>query len=71
MSLQMGILRELTSMLYEKVDFNAILGTIMEGIFRALGMEHTLIAFVKTRNEILQARYVLTIVFDLYSKNKL
>lgn len=58
-SLQMNILRELTAMLHEKVDLNAILGTIMEGIYRALGMERTVIAFVTGNEEILQARYVL------------
>jgi HD-like signal output (HDOD) protein len=59
MSLQMGILRELTAMLHEKVDLNAVLGTIMEGIYRALGMERTVIAFVTGSEEILQAKYVL------------
>ena len=59
MSLQMGILRELTTMLHEKVDLNAVLGTIMEGIYRALGMERTVIAFVTGSEEILQAKYVL------------
>jgi HD-like signal output (HDOD) protein len=58
-SLQMGILRELTAMLHEKVDLNAVLGTIMEGIYRALGMERTVIAFVTGNENILQAKYVL------------
>jgi hypothetical protein len=58
-SLQMGILRELTTMLHEKVDLNAVLGTVMEGIYRALGMERTVIAFVTGSDEILQAKYVL------------
>jgi HD-like signal output (HDOD) protein len=57
-SLQMSILRELTAMLHEKVDLNAVLGTIMEGIYRALGMERTVIAFV-TGEELLQAKYIL------------
>jgi len=58
-SLQMGILRELTAMLHEKVDLNAVLGTIMEGLYRALGMERTVIAFVTGSEEILQAKYIL------------
>ena len=55
----MGILRELTAMLHERVDLNAVLGTIMEGIYRALGMERTVIAFVTGSDEILQAKYIL------------
>lgn len=58
-SLQMSILRELTTMLHERVDLNAVLGTIIEGIYRALGMERTVMAFATGSNEILQAKYVL------------
>lgn len=58
-ALQMSILRELTTMLHDKVEINAVLGTIMEGIYRALGMERTVIAFVSGSQEILQAKYVL------------
>lgn len=59
LSLQMSILRELTSMLHEKIDLNAILGTILEGIYRALGMERTIIAFVSSQEEKLQTKYIL------------
>lgn len=58
-SLQMSILRELTAMLHEKVDLNAVLGTITEGIYRALGMERTVIAFVAQGDNQLKAKYVL------------
>lgn len=58
-NLQMRILRELTTMLHERVDINAILGTIMEGIYRALGMERTVIAFVSGSDNILSAKYIL------------
>ena len=58
-SLQMDILRELTTMLHEKADLNAILGTISEGIYRALGMERTIIAFTSPQNNILRAKYTL------------
>lgn len=58
-TLQISILRELTTMLHEKVELNAVLGTIMEGIYRALGMERTIIAFVMGNEQILQAKYVL------------
>lgn len=58
-SLQMSILRELTAMLHEKVDLNAVLGTIIEGIYRALGMERTVMAFVALDEGRLKAKYVL------------
>jgi len=58
-SLQMGILRVPTTMLHEKVDLNAVLGTTIKGIYRALGMERTVIAFVTGSEELLQAKYVL------------
>jgi hypothetical protein len=58
-SLQMDILRELTTMLHEKADINAILGTISEGIYRALGMERTIIAFTSLQDNVLTAKYTL------------
>lgn len=58
-ALQMNILRELTTMLHEKTDLNAILGTISEGIYRALGMERTIIAFTSPQDNILRAKYTL------------
>lgn len=59
LQLQMSILRELTAMLHERVDLNAMLGTIMEGIYRALGMERTIIAFIAPENGHLKAKYIL------------
>ncbi|MGD9386056.1 MAG: HDOD domain-containing protein [Thioalkalispiraceae bacterium] len=58
-TLQMDILRELTTMLHEKADLNAILGTISEGIYRALGMERTIISFVSPQDNLLCAKYTL------------
>ena len=59
LQLQMSILRELTSMLHERVDLNAMLGTIMEGVYRALGMERTIIAFIAPEDGHLKAKYIL------------
>ncbi|VAW96430.1 Predicted signal transduction protein [hydrothermal vent metagenome] len=58
-TLQMEILRELTTMLHEKADLNAILGTIIEGIYRALGMERTVLAFISPKDSMLMAKYTL------------
>jgi HD-like signal output (HDOD) protein len=58
-TLQMDILRELTTLLHEKADINAILGTIIEGIYRGLGMERTVMAFVSPKENLLSAKYTL------------
>ncbi len=58
-SLQMEILRELTTMLHEKAELNAILGTVIEGIYRALGMERTVLAFISPKDNMLMAKYTL------------
>lgn len=57
LSLQMSILRELTVMLTEKRDLNVILGTVLEGIYRALGMERTVLAFLSPEGTSLNAKY--------------
>jgi len=58
-SLQMDILRELTTMLHEKAELNAILSTIIEGIYRAVGMERTVLAFISPKDNMLIAKYTL------------
>jgi len=67
-SLQMSILRELTTMLHEKTDLNAILGTISEGIYRALAMERTIIAFTSPQDNNLHAKYTLGDEKDRFRK---
>ena len=76
--LQMDIIRELTAMLHEKAEINAILGTIMEGIYRALGMERAILAFVMPKTNSLTAKFSLgdekekfkkCFDFDLSKKN--
>ncbi|MGD8926172.1 MAG: HDOD domain-containing protein, partial [Thioalkalispiraceae bacterium] len=58
LNLQLGILRELTVMLRDKVDLNTILGTVLEGIYRALGMDRTVLAFITADGKLLKAKYV-------------
>jgi HD-like signal output (HDOD) protein len=59
LQLQLSILRELTTMLHEKVDINAIIGTVLEGVSRALSMERTVIAFIAADDGHLKAKYLL------------
>lgn len=58
LSLQMSILRELTTMLSQKVDLNAVLGTVLEGVYRSLGMDRTVLAFLNEDGSLLKAKYV-------------
>jgi len=58
LNLQLGILRELTNMLKDKVDLNTILSTVLEGVYRALGMDRTILAFVSPDGKTLTAKYV-------------
>jgi len=58
LSLQLGILRELTIMLRDRVDLNTILGTVLEGIYRSLGMDRTVLAFIGPDGATLKAKYV-------------
>jgi HD-like signal output (HDOD) protein len=58
LSLQLSILRELTVMLTDKCDLNIILGTVLEGIYRSLAMERTVLAFLTPDESKLTAKYV-------------
>jgi HD-like signal output (HDOD) protein len=58
LNLQLGILRELTIMLRDKVDLNTVLGTVLEGIYRSLGMDRTVLAFINPQENLLKAKYV-------------
>ena len=57
--LQISILRELTTLLGERADLNLVLGTVLEGIYRALKMDHVVLAMVESRQSRLVARFVL------------
>ncbi len=59
LQLQLTFLRELTTMLHEKVDINAIIGTVLEGVSRALRMDRTVIAFLAADDGHLKAKYLL------------
>lgn len=43
--LQLDILRELSNMLSERVDLNTLLGTVLEGIYRGIGVDRALFAW--------------------------
>jgi len=57
--LQMGILRELATLLSERADLNLVLSTVLEGIYRGLKMDRVVLALLDPRQAKLVARYVL------------
>ena len=58
-SFQLDVLRELSTMLSEKVDINMVLGAVLEGIHRALDMDHVVLSFVRKDKKNIIAKSVL------------
>lgn len=56
---QLRILRELSAMLAERVDLNALLGMVLEGIFRGVAMDRAVLAVVTPDGKRLKAKYAL------------
>ena len=57
--LQLDILRELSTMLSEQVDLNTILVTVLEGIYRSLGMDRVVLALMVKKGARLASKLVL------------
>ncbi|MBA1145566.1 HDOD domain-containing protein [Ectothiorhodospiraceae bacterium WFHF3C12] len=57
--LQLRILRELTQIRKEKADLQTILDMVLEGIYRGVGMDRTLVAILTRDRERLNVRYTL------------
>lgn len=57
--LQVEILRELSSMLAERADLNSVVGMVLEGIYRAVGMDRAILALVSGDGSYLTAKYAL------------
>jgi len=58
LQLQLRILRELSGMLTEKLDLNAVIGTVLEGILRGLRMDRAWFAIMSPDGS-LTIRYIL------------
>lgn len=59
LDLQFSVLRDLTYMISCQADINTILGAILEGSYRALAMDHVVLAIIDAKGEHIDARYVL------------
>jgi len=57
--LQLSILRELSAMLNERVDINALFSMVLEGIYRGLGMDRAWFALLSPTSNSLTIKYAL------------
>ena len=57
--LQLQILRELSTLMESKPDFNSVLEMVLEGMYRGIGMDRTLFALRSPDNRFLMGRYAL------------
>ncbi|ARU57085.1 GAF sensor-containing signal transduction phosphohydrolase [Oleiphilus messinensis] len=57
--LQLKIMQDLTSMIMEGGDMNAIFQTILEGLNRGVGLERVVLAIFDKNREFLQTKYAL------------
>jgi len=58
-SLQPSILRDMTTLLMEKPDFNLLLEMALEGIYRGVGMDRALFALITVDRQHIKARFAL------------
>lgn len=56
---QLRILRELSAMLSERVDINALLSMVLEGIFRGVAVDRAVLALVSADGTRIAAKFVL------------
>ena len=66
--LQLNILRDLSSMLNDKPDLNIIMETILEGIYRGVGMDRAVFAMLTPDKSLLRAKHVLGEDADKFSR---
>lgn len=57
--LQLQILRELSTMLAERADVSALLGMVLEGIYRGVAMDRVVLALITPDGQRLKARIAL------------
>ncbi len=56
---QLRILREISAMLSERVDINALLGMVLEGIYRGVAVDRAILALTSADGTQLTAKFVL------------
>ncbi len=57
-ALQLQILRELTFLTMEKGDFNVVVQTAVEGIFRGIGMDRVVVMLKNTSKKTIEPRFI-------------
>lgn len=67
--LQLNILRDLSSMLNDKPNLNIIMETILEGVYRGIGMDRAVFAMLTPDKSLLRAKHVLGENADKFSRS--
>ncbi len=67
--LQLKILRELSSMVMEKVDVNVVFQTVLEGLARGVGLERVMLALVNPKQGVVEAKFALGRTTDYLKEN--
>jgi len=67
--LQLNILRDLSNVLERKPDFNNIIGIVLEGLHRGVGMDRVLFAILNKNSQTLDIKYTLGIGVETLEKN--
>ncbi len=57
--LQLGVLREISAMLNERVELNDLLSLVLEGIYRGIGMDRAVLALISPEGTVLRGKYAL------------
>ncbi|MFV2059737.1 MAG: HDOD domain-containing protein, partial [Gammaproteobacteria bacterium] len=62
--LQLNVLRDLSNVLERKPDFNNIIGIVLEGMHRGIGMDRVLFAVLDKNTSSLNVKYILGIAIE-------
>ena len=58
-SIQLPMLREISSMVFQGAEINIVLNMVLEGVFRGLLMDRTIFAILDPKSKTLKAKFVL------------
>jgi transcriptional regulator with GAF, ATPase, and Fis domain len=62
--LQLKVLQDLSTMIMQGVDMNAIFQTILEGLHRGVGLERVVLAIFDKNRDFIEAKYAIGLVKD-------
>ncbi len=62
--LQLKVLQDLSTMIMQGVDMNAIFQTILEGLHRGVGLERVVLAIFDKNRDFIEAKYAIGLIKD-------